>query len=132
MSRRDKRDAPAEPDSPERADPRTRKLIQRLTAVRDLVHGISLPPHPDRRLGYAEAIGWFVAHRPPGNAAARGGILRTPRPQGGTEVTLMFLDSAGELVCAPDGTPCATRLLVDEFDEELTDAFGDTPLLIIN
>jgi hypothetical protein len=132
MSRHDRRDTPTETVSPPRTDPRIQRLVQRLAAFQGLVRGISLPPHPHRSLGYAEAIAWFVAHRPQGNTASQGGILRTPRPQGGTEITLMFLDSAGELVCAADGTPCATRFLVDELDDELTDAFGGTPLLIVN
>ncbi|MGH3614759.1 MAG: hypothetical protein ACRDRK_19645 [Pseudonocardia sp.] len=132
MSRSDRRDTPAETVSPPKTDPRIQRLVQRLAAVRSLVRGISLPPHPHRRLGYAEAIAWFVAHRPQENTATQGAILRTPGSRGGTEITLMFLDSAGELVCAQDGTPCATRFLVDELDEELTDAFGGTPLLIVS
>ncbi|MET8760674.1 hypothetical protein [Lentzea sp. NPDC004782] len=131
MSRSDRRDTPAETVSPPKTDPRIQRLVQRLAAFQSLLRG-SLPPHPHRRLGYAEAIAWFVAHRPQGNTASQGAILRTPRSQGGTEITLMFLSSAGELVCTEDGTPCATKFFVDELDEELTDAFGGTPLLIVS
>jgi hypothetical protein len=67
--------------------------------------GWLVPGPSQRRLSYEDAIGWFVDHRPPGQAAARGAILRTALPDGGTEIVQVFLDAQHQLVCAPNGTP---------------------------
>jgi hypothetical protein len=87
---------------------------------------------PQRRLGYEDAIGWFVDHRPPRQAAAQGAILRTALPDGGTEIVQVFLDAQHQLVCASNGTPHGRRFVVKELGEELIEAFGGTRLLIVN
>jgi hypothetical protein len=94
--------------------------------------GRLVPSPPQRRLSYEDAIGWFIDHRPPRHAAARGAILRTALPDGGTEIVQFFLDAQNQPVCASNGTPHARRFVVRELDEELTEAFGRTRLLIIN
>jgi hypothetical protein len=94
--------------------------------------GRLVPGPAQRRLGYEDAIGWLVDHRPPGRAAARGAILRTALPGGGTEIVQVFLDAQHQLVCAPNGTPHGRRLVVRELDEELTEALGGARLLIVN
>ncbi|HEX2743327.1 MAG TPA: hypothetical protein VHN16_02855 [Streptosporangiaceae bacterium] len=93
--------------------------------------GRLLSDPPQRRLSYEDAIGWFVDHRPPGQAT-RGAILRTALPDGGAEIVQVFLDAQHQLVCAPDGTPQGRRFVVKELGEELTEAFGGTRLLIVN
>jgi hypothetical protein len=94
--------------------------------------GRLVPDPAERRLSYEDAIGWFVDHRPPGQAAVRGAILRTPLPDGGAEIVQVFLDAEGQLVCAPDGTPHGRRFVVNELGEELAETFGETRLLIVN
>jgi hypothetical protein len=96
------------------------------------VIGRLIPGPPQRRLSYEDAIGWFVEHRPPRHAAARGAILRSPLPDGGTEIVQIFLDDRHQLVCGPNGTPHGRRFVVNELGEELTEAFGGTRLLIVN
>lgn len=96
------------------------------------VIGRLIPDPPRRRLSYEDAIGWFVDHRPPRQSAARGAILRTPLPDGGTEIVQVFLDARHQLVCDPNGTPHGRRFVVKELGEELTEAFRGTRLLIVN
>jgi hypothetical protein len=85
-----------------------------------------------RRLGYEEVIGWFVDHRPAEGPAGRGAVLRKELPDGRTQVVLTFLGADGEFAPGPDGRPVLHRVLVDELDEELAEAFGDGELIIIN
>ena len=94
--------------------------------------GRLVPSPPQRRLSYEDAIGWFIDHRPPRHAAARGAILRTALPDGDTEIVQFFLDVQNQPVCASNGTLHARRFVVRELDEELTEVFGRTRLLIIN
>ena len=96
------------------------------------VVGRLVPGPPQRRLSYEDAIGWFVDHRPPRHAAAQGAILRSPLPDGGTEIVQVFLDARHQLLCTPNGTPHGRRFVVKELGEELTEAFGSTRLLIVN
>jgi hypothetical protein len=96
------------------------------------VIGRLIPGPPQRRLSYEDAIGWFVDHRPPRHEAALGAILRTPLPNGGTEIVQVFLDDRHQLVCDPNGTPHGRRFVVKELAEELTEAFRGTRLLIVN
>jgi hypothetical protein len=91
-----------------------------------------VPGPPQRRLSYEDAIGWFVDHRPPGHAAARGAILRTMLPDGSTEIVQVFLDDQQQLACASNGTPHGRRFVVRELGEELTEAFSGARLLIVN
>lgn len=103
----------------------------RLSSLLRMVSRLA-PGPPQRRLSYADAIGWFVDHRPPGPAAAQGAIIRTDLPDGGTEVVQVFLDARQQLACAASGTPYGRRLVVSALDQELAEAFGETRLLIVN
>lgn len=105
--------------------------MSRLDMSRKLIGRLVVRAHR-RRLSYEDAIGWFVANRPEDDADAQGAILRVSLPGDRVEITLMFVDHTGELRCDAKGRPYACRLTVDGLDEELADAFGDTPLLIIN
>jgi hypothetical protein len=114
------------------SDPRVEALLRSLADLRDFIGGISLPQHRQRRLGYAEAIGWLVTNRPAGGVAARSAVLRAPRSRGGIEITLVYLDAAGAVISGQDDKPLARKFIVDELDEELDDAFGGTSLLIVS
>jgi hypothetical protein len=114
------------------ADPRAQAVLRSLADLRDFIGGISLPQHRQRRLGYAEAIGWLVTNRPAGSVAARSAVLRAPRPRGGIEITLVYLDASGAVISDKDERPFARKFIVDELDEELDDAFGGTSLLIVS
>jgi hypothetical protein len=87
---------------------------------------------PQRDLSYEDAIGWFVDHPPPGQAAARGAILRTALLDGSIEIVQIFLDARHQLVCSSNGTPYGRRFVVRELGEELAEAFGGARLLIVN
>lgn len=116
---------------PDQADQSALKSDSGLPALLRMIGRLVLGP-PQRRLSYEDAIGWFVDHRPPRHAAARGAILRTALPDGGTEIIQVFLDAQHQLVCASNGTPRGRRFVVKELGEELTEAFGGTRLLIVN
>jgi len=132
MSLHDRRNTSPNPKNEPKAEPPLQVLLRRLTELRELINKLPVPARQQRQLTYGEAIGWFTANRPGENAATRGAILRASLPGDRVGITLAFLDDAGQMLCDSQGRPCASQLTVDELDEELADAFGDTPLLIIN
>ena len=83
------------------------------------------------QLRYEDAIGWFVDQRPPGDIANRGVIIRTQRRDGKIEVMQAFLDNSDQLVADKHGVPYGRHLVADSLDDELTEAFGHTSLLIV-
>jgi hypothetical protein len=88
------------------------------------------PTASQRRLGYEDAIGWFVDNRPE-NTARRGALLRTEMPDGRTEIVQVFLDADNQMVQAADGGLLGRRIVVYELDDELAETFGNARLVIV-
>jgi hypothetical protein len=105
---------------------------QRVDDLRALVGQIAVPPQRQRTMGYAEAIRWLVANRPADENASRAAVLRAPRRDGAIEISFIYLNAKGGIASGQDGRPYGRTFIVDEIDEELADAFGDTPLLIVS
>lgn len=91
-----------------------------------------LIPTAQRQLRYEDAIGWFVDQRPRGGAATRGAILRVRRRDGRIEVIQIFLNANGQPLANPRGGAYGRRLIVENMDDELIEAFGGTGLLIVD
>jgi hypothetical protein len=79
-------------------------------------------------LTFREAVGFF-AERPEDIRIARGALMREKRVKE-TLVTWAFLDAANQPVKNDSGVPLGKRMLVKEFDPELTDYFGDADLIV--
>ncbi|MFB9451716.1 hypothetical protein Dvina_20495 [Dactylosporangium vinaceum] len=105
-------------------------VLQLTEAVKALVSAIA-PPGGDRVLTYERAIGWFVEHRPP-IPVSGGAILRSPAPDGRTEILQVFLTEHQQVAVDGKGVPYGRRFVVDRLDEELTESFDNTALLIVN
>jgi hypothetical protein len=111
--------------------PGTQALRRRLGDLREFLSSIPLPP-TRRCLTYEDVIGWLVDNRPDDDAACQAGVLRAPSDDGRIEVTLVYLNRAGEVVIDKRGKPCGRKLIVDELDNELAGAFGKDSLIIVN
>jgi hypothetical protein len=131
MNLRGKADDPAKKTAKPSINLRLHMARQRIDDLRELISQISVPPHRQRTMSYAEAIRWLVANRPADENASQAAVLRIPRRDGGIEITFVYLSAAGDVTSDQDGRPHGRTFIVDEIDEELADAFGDTPLLVV-
>ena len=100
----------------------------------DLIQG-KLPQEPEviSVMTYREVVEFFVTERPRFPEIQKGAILRQkhPKKQGLFVVYQVFLDGKSELVCRQDnGIPFGRKVLVKNFDEELSDSFQNKDLLI--
>jgi len=94
-----------------------------------------LPQEPEviSVMTYKAVVEFFVTERPSFPEIQKGAILRQkhPKKQGLFVVYQVFLDGKSELVCRQDnGIPFGRKVLVKNFDEELSDSFQNKDLLI--
>ncbi len=91
-----------------------------------------LPTESVEQMTYAAAIEYFIDHRPPDPRVQKGAMLLQDQPKGKLLIQV-FLDEQNELICKPpDGKkPYGRRILVHAFDEELSAAFENTDLVLV-
>jgi hypothetical protein len=108
-----------------------RQALGQLTDAMKALLAAMTPAAGDRVLTYEHALGWFVENRPPVPAVG-GAILRSPEPDGRTEIVQVFLVEHQQIAVDRKGVPYGRRFVVDRIDDELADAFDNTALLIVN
>ena len=91
---------------------------------------IPMEPLVKEVLTYEAAIQYFVESNPSISSVEKEAILRQQHSQGQT-ILQVFLNKKNELVCMPQGKPYGRRLIVQKLDAELSEAFGDTDLIIV-
>jgi hypothetical protein len=89
-----------------------------------------LGPDTVELLTYGEAIEYFVNSSPPDLKVNKGIMLRQPHAKGFMFVQV-FLDEKNNLLCKSNGNPYGRRLIVKQFDEELTEHFADKDLIVV-
>jgi hypothetical protein len=99
--------------------------------LRDFV-AFFLPIGPEKvdMFAYADMIRYFVDQRPADDAVKGGAVLREDHDQG-VLITQVFVDAENELVIDDEGRPHGRRFVAIELDQELSTAFGDTNLIIV-
>ncbi|GAA4683387.1 hypothetical protein [Phytohabitans rumicis] len=85
----------------------------------------------NRTLRYEDVITWFIDNRPRGGVAQAGAVLRGPAPGGRLDIIQVFLDGQHSVACGPGGKPYGRRLEVHALDDELSEAFGQSDLLLV-
>lgn len=124
----------ADLSGPRPRDERSAKELDLGKLFKDLIGALGefgLVPERTRRLGYQDAIAWFIENRPPGTVAKRGAILRTKLATGRMEVVQLFLDERWTIVCDKKNVAIARCFLAEGLDDELDRAFGGADLLIV-
>lgn len=81
-------------------------------------------------LTYSEAIKYFVNCKPADPRIAKGSIIIISIKSGKLTVWA-FLDKDNNVVCNNKNIPYGRKILVNSFDPELDEAFGNNKLLII-
>lgn len=106
-------------------------LIGQLSAFFDETFKTFLPTEMEgEKLSYDAAIQYLVNNRPDVSNVAKGAILRQPHERG-YSITQVFLDNKNQLVCMSSGRPYGRRLIVQQLDPELTEAFDNEDLIIV-
>ncbi|MDZ7955392.1 hypothetical protein [Nostoc sp. DedQUE09] len=100
------------------------------TSIRGLLQKIPLEPEIVPIMRYEKAISYFVVNRPPDPKIVKGAMLKYYHLKGNMFIQV-FLDSDNQLVCQPDDTPYGRQVLVEKFDDELAETFGDQDLVIV-
>jgi hypothetical protein len=78
---------------------------------------------------YRDAIEYFITNRPADARVAKGAIIVKRRTH--TMKTLwVFLDEKNGIVNDATGKPYGRQLIVNTFDEELSECFAGTDLLV--
>ena len=103
-------------------------LIQKLSSIADNFKSLLPEEIALKELTYDSAIEYFVNNRPPGNI--KGAILRKIEDRGQI-IIQVFLDKKNKLVCMPNGKPYGRKMLVQELDSDLSEAFDDEDLIIV-
>lgn len=103
--------------------------------IRDVLKDIfdklpALGPDTIELMTYGEAIEYFVNHSPPDLKVSKGIMLRQPHTKGFMFVQV-FLDEKNNLLSKLNGSPYGRRLIVKQFDEELTEHFSDKDLIVV-
>ena len=80
---------------------------------------------------YSEAIHYFVDQRQNHPELFAKGAMLLKKTSPGYTFTQVFLNEKNELVCHPDGRPYGRKLIVNQLDQELLQAFGQKPLVIV-
>jgi len=80
---------------------------------------------------YSEAIQYFVDQRQSHPELFAKGAMLLKKTSPGYIFTQVFLDKKNELVCHPDGRLYGRKLMVNQLDQELLQAFGQKPLVIV-
>jgi hypothetical protein len=92
---------------------------------------VGAPPRIDE-LDYRSVVDFFITNKHAVPDHAVGALVRESTAGSGTVVHLVFLDEAGEPITDGDPAPPSRRYLVSSFDEELTELFGDSPLIVFS
>ncbi len=79
---------------------------------------------------YDDAIKYFFSDRPNDPRVKKGALLRLPHPQGQL-LAQMFLDGNNQIIDRSDGKPYGRQLVARKLDAELSDAFDDQDLIIV-
>lgn len=100
----------------------------------DFIHA-KLPQEPEviSVMTYREVVEYFVTERPSSPEIRKGAILRQIYPKNKElfVVYQVFLDGNNELVChQSNGIPFGRKVLIRNFDEELSNSFQNKNLLI--
>ncbi|MEM8721851.1 MAG: hypothetical protein AAGE84_21565 [Cyanobacteria bacterium P01_G01_bin.39] len=83
-----------------------------------------------QEMSYEDAIGYFVNERPRSNQVAKGAMLRDEHPRGYLFIQI-FLDRNNNLVCDKDEVPFGRQVIVEYFDDELAETFGNQDMVIV-
>ena len=79
---------------------------------------------------YEDAISYFVNNRPNNSRVQKGAMLKDTHQKGYVFIQV-FLDSENHLVCQDDGIPYGRKIVVEKFDDELSETFGNQGLVIV-
>ena len=98
--------------------------------LQELLHYLPLEPDIFPEMTYEEAIRYFVAQRPLDPKVAKGVMLKNRHLKGDLFIQA-FLDNDNHLVCQTDGTPHGRQVIVEQFDNELAETFGNQDMVIV-
>jgi transcription antitermination factor NusA-like protein len=119
-------------------------LIQELkTTLKELIDLLPAPgPNIVEVMAYSDAIEYFVRNAPADLHVSKGVMLRQSHPRGYLFIQV-FLDSQNNLLRKTgredrrgqtdktNGKLYGRRLIVEQFDRELSDLFGDKDLILV-
>jgi hypothetical protein len=79
---------------------------------------------------FRSVITYFQKNRPRDSRVKKGAILSKPNSKG-YHLSLLFLDNNNNPVCGSDGKPYGCELVGKQLDDELSEAFGNNNLIIV-
>ena len=86
--------------------------------------------HLEYPVTYQEAMIFFSRHKNDSPKIVRGVMLKAEM-SGKLDFTQVFLDKNNDVVCTPEGIPYGRRLITTGLDDELTAAFKDKNMVIV-
>lgn len=105
-------------------------LVLTVAVLASLDNKLAKDPEVISLMTYKSAIEYFVQNRPTLSEVKKGALMREAHSKGYL-VSQVFLDDMDEIVCKADGTPYGRKVVVRQFDEELTNSFRGTNMIII-
>lgn len=104
-------------------------LIKNLNS--SLLEKIPLAQETVSILTYKSMIEYFVINRPDEPNVNKAATLREEIKSKGYLITQVFLNEDNEVICRPDGSPYGRKFFAKTLDEELSDAFGNKNVIVI-
>jgi hypothetical protein len=83
-------------------------------------------------LTYTEALRYFKTHAPGHRKATQGIIMRKMTPRG-VHIIQVFLDAGDDVIPRVNNErlPYGRRFFAGQLDQELTEAFADSPMILV-
>lgn len=106
------------------------RFEKNITFLVNLFEGIELEPKIVDKMTYEEAIKYFIQQRPDDDQVSKGVILRESNSKGYLFIQA-FLDDENNVVKKKSGMPFGRKLIVREFDEELSESFSDKDMILV-